>query len=671
VIKPVFSQLVQVSQLQQLLEAQFQLLGVPCAILDDEGQVLVSVGWQEICTRFHRRHPQAVARCRESDAYIKAHLDNCPEGYVDYRCQNGLWDVAMPIFIDGRHLATFFTGQFFYDDEPPDREFFRTQAARFGFDEAEYLAAMERAPAFSRSHIRDVMTYCRSLVEMIAETGLKNLRLDQEVQQRRKSEKEASFFRHLAENTRDPIYVLDPADGYRTVYVNAAACAHYGWDRETLLQMRIPDWDPQFDIACLPDLLEQMKQGTQARFETVHRVASGALIPVEVTASYLEYQGRPLISGYFQDISKRKAMEAVLKERERNLVEAQRIARVGNWAWDLSGHLQSASAECWRILGSSAEVFAGSEAALLQLICAEDRERVRAALAGLLSDRQTCAVEYRLRQAGGEELVVRDQRELAFDEAGRPSGTVGTLQDITEQVRLAGELREKDLLLLQQSRMAAMGEMVSYIAHEWRQPLHLVNLLVQSLGDPVQEGAGAASRRAQTVEQVTELLMHMSSTIGDFSNFFRPDMGQMPIDLKEAVGKILKFIAADLKRHQIETVFDAEDGLIVTGYGNEFSHVLLNILNNAKEALVERGIAAPRIHIRLFKEGEKKIVTVCGNAGGIPEHIRERLFEAYFTTKKNGTGIGLHISKIIIEKRLQGSLVVRNVDGGLEFRIEL
>lgn len=669
--KPVFSQLIPVLQLQQLLEAQFQLLGVPFAILDDEEQVLVSVGWQDICVCFHRPHPETLGRCRQSDAYIKAHLDDWPEGYVDYRCQNGLWDVAMPIFIDGRHLATFFTGQFFYDDELPDREFFCTQAARFGFDEAEYLEALERVPIFSRSHIHNVMNYCRTLVEMIAETGLKNLRLDQEVQQRIKSEKETSFFRHLVENTRDPIYVLDPADGYRTVYVNAAACAHYGWDRETLQQMRIPDWDPEFDIAGLPDLIEQMKQGALVRFETVHRVASGALIPVEVTANYLEYQGRPLTAGYFYDISERKAMIAALKDRQRNLVEAQRIARVGNWAWDLSGHLQSASAECWHILGSWAEVFVSSEAALLQLICNEDRERVRVALAGLLNDQQTCIVEYRLRQAGGAVLVVRDQRELVFDEAGRPSGTVGTIQDITEQVRLAEELREKDLLLLQQSRMAAMGEMVSYIAHQWRQPLHLVNLLVQTLELPAEEGVDDAQRRAQTVEKVTDLLLHMSSTIDDFSNFFRPDMGLMPFDLKEAIGKILEFIAADLKRHRIEIVFEAEDGLIATGYGNEFSHVLLNILNNAKEALLERGIAAPRIHIRLFKEGEKRVITVRDNAEGVSEHTRERLFDAYFTTKENGTGIGLYISKIIIEKRLQGSLAVKNVDSGLEFRIEL
>lgn len=666
----VFSQIMSVNQLQQLLETQFRLTGVPGAILDSGGRMLASVGWQDICARFHRCHPQTEARCRESDAYIKAHLNNCPKGYVDYRCQNGLWDIAMPIFIEGRHLATFFTGQFFYSDDPPDREFFRDQAARFGFDEKAYLAALEQVPILSRSHIRDVMTYLRSLVEMIAEMGLKNLRLDREVRQRRKSEDEASFFRYLVENTRDPIYVLDPTDGYRMFYVNAAACAHFGWDHKTLLQMCVPDWDPEFDLTRLSDLYRQLKQGGQARFDTVHRIASGALIPVEVMASYLEYEGRPLIAGNFHDISERKSMQAMLKEREHNLVEAQRIARVGNWSWDLCGQLQSASAECWRILGIPGRAFAGNEDALFELIRKEDRKRLRNAIASLLRDRQSQAVEYRLRQASGVELVIQDQREPVLDESGNLVGMVGTIQDITEQVRLADDLRAKDLLLLQQSRMAAMGEMISYIAHQWRQPLHLLNLLVYNLA-PSGDGGRPIEQRQQMVAQAEDLLEHMSSTIEDFRNFFRTDQGMMSFDLKQSVRKILDLIAADLHEQGIETVFDAEDGMSVTGYGNEFSHVLLNLLNNAKEALIDKGVAAPSIYIHIFQEGNKKVITVRDNAGGVPESIREQLFESYFTTKATGTGIGLYISKIIIEKRMQGSLAARNTGNGLEFRIEL
>jgi C4-dicarboxylate-specific signal transduction histidine kinase len=222
------------------------------------------------------------------------------------------------------------------------------------------------------------------------------------------------------------------------------------------------------------------------------------------------------------------------------------------------------------------------------------------------------------------------------------------------------------MLLLQQSRMAAMGEMISYIAHQWRQPLHLVNLLVQNLESDLEQ-----DQRMRIVDQIMNLIEHMSSTVDDFRGFFRTDKETEPFDLKEAIRKIVDFVAADMSMHNIEILFDAEDGLIAMGYGNEYSHVLLNILNNAKEALLERGIQAPRIHIRLFRDWDRKVVTVRDNAGGIPETIREQLFDPYFTTKKNGTGIGLFISKIIIERRLNGSLTVRNVEDGAEFRIEI
>jgi PAS domain S-box-containing protein len=661
-----FSRLVDIGRLQRLLEAQHRVTRVPVAILDVDENVLVAVGWQEICTRFHRQNPEAGARCRQSDAYIKAHLCDFPEEYVDYQCRNGLRDLAMPIFIDGRHLATFFTGQFFYDDDPPDPEFFRSQAALFGFDEADYLAALKRVPVFSREYIRNVMSYCRGLVEMMAEIGLNNLKLAREVKERRKSEKEASFFRFLVENTRDPFYVLDPADGDRLVYVNPAACEHYGLDRETLLKMRIPDWDPLFDRERFGELEQQMQEHKAVHFETLHRVASGELIPVEVTASYFEHDGRRLAGGHFHDISERKAMETALKESEHNLTEAQRIARVGNWAWSLSGRLLTASEECWRILGTSPAHFAGTWDALLELIHPDDRERAVKAFGRLEKDRRPCSVEYRLLRSGGDEVAIREKREMVFDDSGRPAGMIGTVQDITEQVRLAETLREKDLLLMQQSRMAAMGEMISYIAHQWRQPLHLMNLLVQNLGPCAEQ-----DQRAQMVDQVMDLIQHMSATIDDFRNFFRTDKPEEFFDLREATRKIVDFVAADLKMHNIELVFEAESDLIVRGHANEYSHVLLNILNNARDVLLEKGVGTPRIYIRLFREGAKKVVVVGDNAGGISGDLHDRVFDAYFTTKRKGTGIGLYISKIIIEKRLKGSLAVRNADGGAEFRIEI
>lgn len=201
----VFSQIIPENRLQQFLETQCRMLRLPCAIFNNKGTMLASVGWQEICTQFHRRHPETCARCRASDAHVEAHINNCPKGYLTYPCGNGLWDIAIPIFVENRHFATFFTGQLFYDDTPPDREFFRAQAAHYGFDEKKYLAALDKVPIVSRDYIHNAMTDLLSLVNMIIEMGLENLRLVQEIQQRNKVEQEASCLRFLIKNTRDPI----------------------------------------------------------------------------------------------------------------------------------------------------------------------------------------------------------------------------------------------------------------------------------------------------------------------------------------------------------------------------------------------------------------------------------------------------------------------------------
>ena len=145
-----FPQLVDLEKIRQLLEAHFKITGMLSAILDADENILVAVGWQDICTRFHRANPATCARCRESDAYIKAHIHDFDGEYLDYRCKNGLRDVAVPIFIGGEHLATFFTGQFFYDDDKPDMEYFRAQAREFGFDEADYLDALSRVQVCTR-----------------------------------------------------------------------------------------------------------------------------------------------------------------------------------------------------------------------------------------------------------------------------------------------------------------------------------------------------------------------------------------------------------------------------------------------------------------------------------------------------------------------------------------
>ena len=169
------SELIDLSTIQQLAEAHYDISGMPIGIIDAfDGAVLVGVGWQDICTQFHRANPASLKACNDSDNYIKNHL---AEGEAcRYRCKNGLWDIGVPIMVAQRHLATLFLGQFFYEGETPDRDYFVRQAQQYKFDLTKYLAALDRVPVFTKKKVDSIITYNKSFSKFIAQHAERSLR---------------------------------------------------------------------------------------------------------------------------------------------------------------------------------------------------------------------------------------------------------------------------------------------------------------------------------------------------------------------------------------------------------------------------------------------------------------------------------------------------------------
>ncbi len=233
--------------------------------------------------------------------------------------------------------------------------------------------------------------------------------------------------------------------------------------------------------------------------------------------------------------------------------------------------------------------------------------------------------------------------------------------------------REKDQFLIQQSRQAAMGEMIGNIAHQWRQPLNTLGLLIQDLLHANKHHELSDAYLANSVHEGMAIVSYMSQTIDDFRNFFRPEKEKEPFLLREALDKAISFVEASFRNNNIAIALEARDGAEVVGYANGYAQVLLNILNNAKDALIERQVAKAEVRIRLFSEGERSVVTITDNAGGIQEDVLARIFDPYYTTKEQGmgTGIGLYMAKTIIEKNMRGKLSARNTGNGVEFRIEV
>ena len=233
--------------------------------------------------------------------------------------------------------------------------------------------------------------------------------------------------------------------------------------------------------------------------------------------------------------------------------------------------------------------------------------------------------------------------------------------------------REKDFMLVQQNRQAAVGETLEHIAHQWRQPLNAISLATHQLACVLKDGGCNRELLDEIISKIRRQIAHMSRTIEDFREFFQPDLREEPFDLKNALDRTLLLLADSFKAHRIQVDAEAAGRVLGTGYPNEYSQVLLNVLNNAREALAERQVTSPRIWIRVFEEGGRAVTTILDNAGGIPAAIVDRVFDPYFTTKEaqKGTGLGLYISRTIIGKRMGGSITVRNQAGGAEFRIEL
>jgi len=263
----------------------------------------------------------------------------------------------------------------------------------------------------------------------------------------------------------------------------------------------------------------------------------------------------------------------------------------------------------------------------------------------------------------------REQERIAAEEALRKAHN--ELEAKVEE--RTAEIREKDQLLLQQSRQAAMGEMIGNIAHQWRQPLNTLALLVGTLPMLHKNDQLTLDEVEYMEEKAMGIIQHMSQTINDFSNYFKPDKEKVPFKAGKAVAKTLNLIRDSFTSRGIAIEVDAATDPVITGYPNEFSQVLLNILLNARDVLEERRTESPKVVIGMASEWNRAVVTITDNAGGIPGDIIGKIFDPYFTTKgpEHGTGVGLFMSKGIIEKSMGGRLTARNTGTGAEFRIEV
>ena len=256
---------------------------------------------------------------------------------------------------------------------------------------------------------------------------------------------------------------------------------------------------------------------------------------------------------------------------------------------------------------------------------------------------------------------------IAKDVTGHEAIKQQLRDEVAEESKLR---REQEYLMMQQSRLASMGEMIGYIAHQWRQPLAQIGGIFMNLESAYTFGELDEAYLQKSIDRGNEMIKYMSRTIDDFRLFFTPSEEKKNFDVISALQQAINIVSAGLNYHHIEVIMDKQEGEYrAKGSANEFAQVILALLNNAKDALAQSEHSKRVIHISLTRENNMIVLLFCDNGGGIKPDIISKIFHSYVSTKyeSGGTGIGLYMSQLIMEQKMQGTIDAYNNEEGACF----
>lgn len=247
-----------------------------------------------------------------------------------------------------------------------------------------------------------------------------------------------------------------------------------------------------------------------------------------------------------------------------------------------------------------------------------------------------------------------------------------TIKDMLQRIeQYNSQLRDKERMLAQQSKLASMGEMIENIAHQWRQPLMSINSVLISLDREFELAKMSSEHFSNELNEISKLTNYMSHTIEDFKNFIKEDKDKKEFVLFESIDKVLALLKVQLK--DVHVKVEVAKDIKFLSYESEFIQVFISILNNSIDMFILRDIKEKKLSVRVEKSAKEVRILLEDSAGGISDKNIDRIFEPYFTTKhqSHGTGLGLYITKLILENSLAGTVGVENTDIGAKFIITL
>jgi PAS domain S-box-containing protein len=478
--------------IQSLMDDFYALTHFPMAIIDLKGRVLVGVGWQEICTRFHRVHPEACRHCIESDTQLTMGI--APGEFRLYKCKHHMWDVATPLLVGGNHVGNLFSGQFFFEDEPLEREPFRAQARQYGFDEQAYLAALEAVPRLSRETVDTGMAFLTKLARMLSQLSYGNIRLarsqEQLLQLNRTLKALSKSSQALMHATEEATYLQEICQiivqdcGHAMVWIGYAEqdeaksvrpVAHAGLEEGYLKTLQITWADTQRgrgptgtairtgqpsrcrNVLTDPQFAPWREQALQRGY------ASSLVLPLlaegRAFGAITIYSREPdpfardeevLLLELAADLAygiislrlraAHARAEQSLRENEQRLRLALEGGGMGRWEWDIQSDSTYWDPRVYGLLGLDPRVPATSRA-LFGVIDGRDRDAVRQLLEKSLADGADFHAEFRVNRPGGEILWLISRGKVIRDEQGQAIRMLGVMYDITQRKQMEADLR--------------------------------------------------------------------------------------------------------------------------------------------------------------------------------------------------------------------------------------
>jgi len=484
-------------------------------------------------------------------------------------------------------------------------------------------------------------------------------------EQKKMIDKLSKHYLSIFEHSKVGIAYINPDGTF--IDVNKRFQQTLGYTEQELLSLNFKEITHKDDLQKGLDLYKNSYTDGSDSFTLEKRYIrkDGKIVWADIFVNHIrDKDGKMIYSiAILNDISKRKKIQDTILDQTKTMQLYLDLVDVMIVALNEKGNITLVNRKACEVLGYSEELILGRNW-FHNFICEEYRSQAIDLFLKTINKKAEIVekLQYKVLCKDNEERVVLWRRAYVYDDEKNITGLISSGEDVTEKLKLEEENKKTEEALFNQSKMASMGEMLRNIAHQWRQPLSTISTAASGVKLQKEMGVLEDKEFDISMDAIVDTTQYLSQTINDFQNFFKIDSNIREFSCQDLIENIKNLILSNYKVNNIELVIIKNEKYMFKGFYNEIIQVIINILNNAKDAFEESELEDRAVIIDLGYKDDKMNLIIKDNAGGIPDDIIHRIFEPYFTTKHKslGTGIGLYMTKDIIEKNLNGTIEVFN-----------